>query len=54
MNPDYRENFFEKFEKYFSIDNDKYKKFIKYFKKNWFNNQYINYYDLSKEEYKPN
>ena len=33
MNPDYKENFFKNFEKYFSIDNDKYKKFIKYFKK---------------------
>ena len=51
MNPDDKEKFFEKFEKYFSIDNDKYQKFIKYFKKIWLNNKYINYYDLSKEEY---
>ena len=51
MNPDDKAKFFEKFEKYFSIDNDKYYKFVNYFKKNWLNNQYINYYDLSKEEY---
>ena len=51
MNPDDKEKFFEKFEKYFSIDNGGCKKFIKYFKKNWLNNKYINYYDLNKEEY---
>lgn len=33
MNQDLKEPFFENFEKYFSMNEDKYKKFVKYYKK---------------------
>ena len=35
MNPDYKINFFDKLEDYFSINNDKFTKLVKYYKKNW-------------------
>ena len=41
--PDIKEPFFENFEKYFSLNEDEYKKFLGYYKKNWLNNPYINY-----------
>ena len=51
MKPDNREEFFRNLEQYFSNSEEKYKKMVLYFKKNWLNNPYINYYDLSHEEF---
>ena len=48
---DIKENFCENFEKYFSLNEDSYKKFLGYYNKNWLNSPYINYYSLSKEDY---
>ena len=46
---DERIDIFKKIEEYY-ID-EKYKKFINYYKKNWLNNRYINYTELSNDEY---
>ena len=51
MKPDNREEFFRNLEQYFSNSEEKHKKMVLYFKKNWLNNPYINYYDLSQEEF---
>ena len=46
---DERIDIFKKIEEYY-ID-EKYKKFINYYKRNWLNNSYINYTELSNDEY---
>lgn len=46
---DGRTDIFKKIEEYY-ID-VQYKKFIKYYEKNWFNNNYINFTELTYEEY---
>ena len=48
---DERENLFKKTEEYFSINSENEKKLLLYFKKNWLKNKYIDYYELSNDEY---
>ena len=52
MEIDNRPDIFKKIEEYISIDDDKnYTKLIKYYNKNWLDNEYINYSELSNDEY---
>ena len=53
MQIDERLNFFKKMEDFYSqSENDNaYFKMIKYYKKNWINNPYINYSEISDNEY---
>jgi len=48
---DNKEELFDKLEDYYSQNNSNYKKLIKYYKNNWLNNIYINYTELTNEEY---
>ena len=52
MKIDEKKLVFKKIQDFYEEDkNNKYYSIIKYYKKNWINNPYINYYELSKEEY---
>ena len=51
MEMDKRGELFDKIEIYFGSDDENYKKLLLYYKKNWLNNPYINYNELSKQEY---
>ena len=53
INIDEREDFFKKLEDFYSIklNDNKYLKLIKYYRKNWITNSYINYTEISEEEY---
>ena len=51
MKLDEKEELFKKVEEYYSINKDNYYKMIVYYKRNWINNTYINYYDLNNLEY---
>ena len=52
MSIDERDELFENIEKFYGeISNNKYAKLIRYYKKNWKNNNYINYIDLTEKEY---
>ena len=53
INIDEREDFFKKLEDFYSIklNDNKCLKLIKYYRKNWINNSYINYTEISEEEY---
>ena len=42
---------FEKIEELFSNKENKYRKMMLYYKKNWLDSKYVNYYELSKEEH---
>ena len=42
---------FDKIDTFFSNNKDKYWKMLAYYKKNWLNNNYINFSELSQEEY---
>ena len=42
---------FKKVEEYMSLQNDNYKKLISYYKKNWLENNYINYCEITNDEY---
>ena len=47
---DERTEIFTKLEEFY-ISNDKYKKLLKYYKKVWINNSYLNYAELTENEY---
>ena len=51
MEMDKRGELFDKIEIYFGSDDENYKKLLLFYKKNWLNNPYINYNELSKQEY---
>ena len=46
-----REDLFKKIEEYYNLSEYKYKNFLKYFKKNWLKNPYINYIELTNDEF---
>lgn len=46
-----RDNLFTKLEDYYNQSEYKYKSLLKYYKKNWLNNSYINYINLINDEY---
>lgn len=53
LNIDDRKKYFDELEEFYS-NNEKYKgyyKIIKYYKKNWNNNPYINYSEISEKDY---
>ena len=47
---DEKEQLFKKVEEFYTSQ-EKYKRFIKYFKKYWLNNEYLNFIDLTENEY---
>lgn len=53
INIDWRKEFFKKIEDFYSIklNDQKYCKLIKYYKKYWISNPYIDYSEISQEEY---
>ena len=48
---DDKNKIFQKVEDFVSLQDDKYKKLVSYYKKNWIKNEYINYYNVSNDEY---
>ena len=48
---DDRVQLFDKLQEYFSIEDNKFKSFMTYYKKNWLENPYINYTEIGNDEY---
>ena len=49
--PDNRGKIFDKIENYFNEENSSYKKLVDYYKKNWLENEYIDYTEIDDEDW---